>query len=155
MSTFKDYAAEAFLPVTFVTSAAGERYRGAAAATAPQQVLGSTHKHTKRRDKKMPFNFPSFGRRTSSNNTFSTPATSEPATPIPQTQTRRGLLQKQKATLHWAERFCWIEAGEFRWAEPSRDDSRMRGRERGGVNCADIHEARRITGDSERPHRLL
>ena len=26
----------------------------------------------------MPFNFPSFGRRTSSNNTFSTPATSEP-----------------------------------------------------------------------------
>ena len=102
----------------------------------------------------MPFNFPSFGRRTSSNNTFQTPTSSEPATPIPQTQTRRGLLQKQKATLHWAERFCWIEAGEFRWAEPSRDDSRMRGRERGGVNCADIHEARRITGDAERPHQF-
>ena len=102
----------------------------------------------------MPFNFPSFGRRTSSNNTFSTPSASEPATPVPQTQARRGLLQKQKATLHWAERFCWIEAGEFRWAEPSRDDSRMRGRERGGVNCADIHEARRIKGDAERPHQF-
>jgi len=105
----------------------------------------------------MPFNFPSLRRSKTSNHDSSNslPSRDHAASPQPgPAPSRRGLLQKQKATLHWAERFCWIEAGEFRWAEPSRDDSRIRGRERGGVNCVDVHEARRTPGDRDRPHQF-